>query len=205
MKNFVTLNQKWETDQYTPKAASTVFQNGGFITYDGLGGVIPSVAGAIICGLGQEDVLASDVDFLSTRSIAFQEVGPNVYFTIPVEAGTTLTYGTLVGTFVVGEVVTGGTSGATGVIVTDNGATIMVLAGITGTFAALETITGGTSGATAAIVSSVLIPGADATMVGSVFDLLTPEVLDVSGAGTQIEVTKFISANLVEGKVVLFA
>lgn len=44
---------------------------------------------------------------------------------------------------------------------------------------------------------------ATAAMVGDLFDLTDALGLDVSGAGTQIKVTKFISATLVEGVVVL--
>ncbi|HZI71617.1 MAG TPA: hypothetical protein VFD60_10715, partial [Nitrososphaeraceae archaeon] len=64
---------------------------------------------------------------------------------------TNIVYTGLTGTFSVGETVTGGTSGATGVIVADNGTTEMSLDSISGTFVAAETITGGTSGATATV------------------------------------------------------
>lgn len=57
-------------------------------------------------------------------------------------------YNTLVGIFTVAETVTGGTSGATGVIVS-NGGGQMIVKLVTGTFQVAETITGGTSGATA--------------------------------------------------------
>lgn len=66
------------------------------------------------------------------------------------------TIGSVVGTFVVGELVTGGTSGATGRI-TSVTATRITLIAVTGTFTNAETITGGTSGATAAI-SSITTP-----------------------------------------------
>lgn len=65
--------------------------------------------------------------------------------------GTNLTYSTLTGTFSAGEIVTGGTSGATGTIVSDDGATGMTLKDVSGVFVVGETITGGTSGATAII------------------------------------------------------
>lgn len=208
MKNFVTLNQKWEQDQYAPKAANTLFQNGGFISYDGSGHTIPSTAGIPILGLGQEDVLASDVDYTSNRLCAYQECGPNIYFTIVVTNGTatsgmvgkvfnldtpesldvsayiTIAYDTLaVSTFTVGHTVTGGTSGATGVISLVNtgvNPNQLVLTTVTGTFVDGETITDGTSSATA-------------------------KIRQIFANGTQIEITKFISATLVEGKVALFS
>lgn len=57
--------------------------------------------------------------------------------------------------FVYGETITGGTSGATGVVKSDiNGVGVLVaLSGRSGTFSTSETITGGTSGATATLDS----------------------------------------------------
>ncbi len=60
-------------------------------------------------------------------------------------------YNSLVGTFVIGETVTGGTSGATGVITLLDTGDIFVN-NVLGVFQISETITGGTSGATANIV-----------------------------------------------------
>lgn len=206
MKNYVTLIEKWEEDKYTAKKASTVMQNGGFLTL-ALGYALPATAGVPLLGVGQEDVLASDVDYTGTRLIAYQTAYNN-YFSISVGAGTatqaavgkvfnlfnaqtidlsayqTLSYNTLaVGVFVVGETITGTTSGATGVITvthTVQGSQQLVFTVTAGTFVAGETITGGTSGATA-------------------------KIDEIFANGTQIEVTKFISATEVEAKVVLFA
>lgn len=100
-----------------------------------------------------------------TASEAF-EVGDFLVYTglggvIPYNATTSIKISGVVGTFVVGETVTGGTSGATGVVyrVFPTG---LLLTGITGTFQAAETLTGGTSGATAtsgAIVTNNKIVG----------------------------------------------
>ncbi len=203
-KNFVTLVEKWEEDKYTAKQASTTFQNGGFITLDS-GYALPATPGDALLGVGQEDVLASDVDFASTRLIAYQTAYNN-YFNITVPQGIVLTYGSLTGTFQVGEVVTATSSGAIGTVLYDNGSTTMIVQVISGTFTnGVDTITGGTSGATATTSAAAATTPADQSMVGSPFNLLTPETLDVSGAGTQVEITKFISASLVEVKVILFA
>lgn len=76
-----------------------------------------------------------------------------------------LAYSVLVGAFVIGETVTGGTSGATGVVAqnSSSGASgSLVLTGVVGIFVSGETITGGTSGATATVdlvVSGNLIRG----------------------------------------------
>lgn len=59
----------------------------------------------------------------------------------------TLSYVTAVGAFVVGETVTGGTSGATGVIVGTGTLSLTVSSLGTGSFTVGETLTGGTSGA----------------------------------------------------------
>lgn len=62
------------------------------------------------------------------------------------------------GTFAYGETVTGGTSGATGTVVSWSGARRqLLLRAVTGTFVA-ETITGGTSGATATLIAAVPEP-----------------------------------------------
>lgn len=62
--------------------------------------------------------------------------------------GGTITITGQSGTFIIGETITGGTSGATGIITSAYPNNVRVKT-ITGTFAVAETITGGTSGATA--------------------------------------------------------
>ena len=61
-----------------------------------------------------------------------------------------LPYDNGVGTFYLGEIITGGTSKSTGRIITD-GATPMLLYDVTGTFVNNETMTGSISGATALV------------------------------------------------------
>ena len=70
--------------------------------------------------------------------------------------GYTINYTALTGTFDVGETITGGTSGATAIVVGDLALQLGV-SDLVGTFTNGETITGGTSGATATltVVSSV--------------------------------------------------
>jgi len=55
------------------------------------------------------------------------------------------------GSFAVAETITGGTSGATAIVLTKPSSTTMELTVPTGTFAVSETITGGTSGATTTV------------------------------------------------------
>ena len=70
-------------------------------------------------------------------------------FYCPVE----LTVASIVGTFVEGEVITGGTSGATGDL-KEIASALYRITNLTGTFVNAETITGGTSGATATVSSN---------------------------------------------------
>jgi hypothetical protein len=133
MKHFVTLTEKWEEDKYTDKTASTPMANGAFLTLAS-GYCLTATPGAALLGVCQEDVLASDVDYASTRKIAYQ-TSYNNYFIMDVTAGT-----------------------------------------------------------------------ATQAMVGSPFNVDTGGAsLDVSAPGTQLEITKFISATKVEAKVILFA
>lgn len=67
--------------------------------------------------------------------------------------GTNIVYSALAGTFADGETVTGGTSGATGRIVGDNGTTEMTLDTVVGTFIVGEGISGSTSSANSNISS----------------------------------------------------
>lgn len=55
--------------------------------------------------------------------------------------------------FTVGETVTGGSSGATGVVVIDSNGEFLLISGGSGTFTAGETITGGTSASTATVTT----------------------------------------------------
>ena len=66
------------------------------------------------------------------------------------------------GAFTVGETITGGTSGATAVYVSDDGTT-MNLTGVSETFQSGETITGGTSGETATTTGADVSVGAGAS------------------------------------------
>ena len=67
-----------------------------------------------------------------------------------VEGSDTLTYGTLVGAFTIGATVTGGTTGATGVIYADSG-TVLKLSNIKGVFLTTEVLTDSATAVTAAV------------------------------------------------------
>lgn len=91
---------------------------------------------------------------LSTKDTGQTVNGSNTYrnpFKLPFNA--ILGYGTLTGAFVVGEIVTDPTTGATGVIQLNNGTNKMTLSTVSGVFNVGDTITGGTSGATAVITT----------------------------------------------------
>ena len=76
-----------------------------------------------------------------------------------------ISIGSITGTYSIGETVTGGTSGATGVYIS-NTASTMVLKTISGTFQSGETLTGGTSSATSTS-SSTLSSSAASSSVGN--------------------------------------
>lgn len=73
------LRARWEQIEYAPKAASTLFEAGYFISYDGSGGVIPAQSASLygtatkILGVILEDITAADPDFTSTRQVGFQK------------------------------------------------------------------------------------------------------------------------------------
>lgn len=77
--------------------------------------------------------------------------------TVEVDLGQGISYNTLVSVFQREETITGGTSGATGVVRYDNDTDEMIVTQVVGTFQNGETITGGTSGATAVISSIDLL------------------------------------------------
>lgn len=97
--------------------------------------------------------IAVIVSFVANTSIS---IDPNTTweslgFVNPLTAGV-INYDTLVGAFVLSETITGGTSGATAIIMTDSN-TSLTIRYVAGTFVVGETITGGTSGATAKVTN----------------------------------------------------
>jgi len=96
-----------------------------------------------------EGIAETILDRYSTRiqTIGWHE-NTDYDLTLPYPTHTIVT-SSVVGTFVVGETVTGGTSAATGKFYQIDTSNLMWLHTITGTFQAAETLTGGTSAATA--------------------------------------------------------
>lgn len=200
-----------EQPQTFPKVASTAMPVGIWLQFDGSGHVTPLLQGAQVVGLNLSPIASTDTDYASTKLITYDSIADRIdRWLMPVTNGTalaamiglvfnvftdsygldvaaynTLTYNTLaVGVFGVGHTITGGTSGATGVIKSvitlPNGSQQITYTVTAGTFVAGETITDGTSSATAKVL--VLVVG-----------------------GTQFRVTKIISTTLVEVEVVLLA
>jgi len=87
------LIQKGHDIDYRPRAASTSFQAGYFISYDGSGGVIPAESDSLygsatpILGVILTDVSSSDTDFAQTTKVPFQ-YSATFKFLVPVSAGT---------------------------------------------------------------------------------------------------------------------
>lgn len=180
------LIQKWEDLDCLPVPASTVVGLGAWLKLNGSGAVIPATPGTSLKGISLLAIAAADPDYATSgKQLFYQKSGSvgqykfltsvgagtalasmigsifNVYASdvskIDVSAYKTLTYNTLaVGVFAVGETITGGTSGATGVVtvtVNQDGNQTLVYTVTAGTFVAGETITGGTSSATAKILA----------------------------------------------------
>lgn len=80
------LIQKWESIDYVPKAASTVFNAGEFIGYNGTGEVVPLNPTVPVLGVILEDVTAGDVDYTSLRKVPYQ-VARGFKFIIEVTTG----------------------------------------------------------------------------------------------------------------------
>lgn len=93
--------------------------------------------------------------FIANGNISLDSVLAKVYFVPP--ATETLDYNSLTGTFQPLETITDSNTGATAVVVTDNGSNSMTITNVTGYFQAGTIITGGTSGATA--VLNTVTPG----------------------------------------------
>lgn len=113
---------------------------------------------------------------------------------MPVVPTDIIAYGSLSGTFTAGELITGGTSGATARISTDNASNSMVINTITGTFVVGETITGGTSAATAVISTVGVNNLPNAVLFLGSKQNAGPDSISLDGAvaGTQFQVTKII-------------
>ena len=107
--------------------------------------VIRSQNGRVVLGDNHGSLVESDLDYNSVRNGERHKL---------------LTLTGISGSFTVGEIVTGGTSTATGKVVTFSGSKLHIRVRV-GTFAAAEVVTGGTSGATGTIdtisVAKVLV------------------------------------------------
>jgi len=82
------LIEKWEDLDYVPKAASTAFNVGDFISYNGTGEAKPLDPTEPVLGLCLEKITSSDSDYASIRDIPYQRAMENYKFLITVGAGT---------------------------------------------------------------------------------------------------------------------
>ena len=103
-----------------------------------------------------------------------------------------ITYNTLVGTFQGGDIVTGGTSGATGIVFYDDGSQ-MQLKNVVGVFVAGETLTGSPSGATAVVVTNT-----NSVFSSNALDLPTQYIVKSLGQlGTDLLIGTTVSSNVI--------
>lgn len=122
------LIKKWEDIDNVQLPASTVLQNGAWMSYNGTGSAIPATASGSVIGTSLQTIATTDPDYASAKQVFYQKAGApgKDEFTINIGAGV-----------------------------------------------------------------------AAASMVGSPFNLHDSVSLDVSGAGTQFVITRFISTTLV--------
>lgn len=210
----IQLIEKWENIDTLPIPASTVFKNGDALSFNGSGSLIPSVPGAPIVGFSGQKIDTTDPDYASAiKMIYYQKagsIGDNL-FLCPVGVGTllasmvgkvfnvsaadagaldvsaynTIIYNTLaVGVFVAGHTITGGTSGATGVI------------------ASVNTLADGSQQVSYTVTAGVFIPGETITDGTT---SATAKILTLIAGGTQLKVEKFLSATLAKVSVALTA
>lgn len=93
----------------------------------------------------------------NTTGIVLNDVAFSPILSTALPPTAEITFVTYTGTFKIGETITGGTSGATGIISSISGNSL-TLETLIGAFQIGETVTGGTSGATAVILTYRVIP-----------------------------------------------
>lgn len=187
-----TRNNLIEQVKAKVRAASTAFGFGKFVkeTSATAGTVSPLTPVANVVGLGLEEITSQDPYYATAMDMYVDGINKTIdrflcacsgtatkamegkTFNISAsDAGTvdvrtylTVKYDTLaVGTYAVGETVTGGTSGATGVVDQVIGSDVLVLITLSGTFVLGETLTGGTSSSTSKL-RTLIVGGVQFTM-----------------------------------------
>lgn len=198
-------NLNIEQPQTQPKVASTGYVLGMWIQFDGAGHVEPLVGNTTI---GTANGSAGAVEGLCSQFIpstdttnallSYDGIDDTVdRWVMPVIASETITFTVGSGTFTAGETITGGTSGATAII-SNTTAGVLVVHSVVGTFVVGETIaSGGTNGVILTIAVSA------SPIAGSIYNAGPDSItLDSSVIGTQFQVTRVISATLVEVRVI---
>lgn len=74
--------------QQVNKLASTVYDVGDFLIFNGLGQVVRATGGVAVVGVGNEAISSIDSDFTVTRPMNLSESVPNDELEIPVSIGT---------------------------------------------------------------------------------------------------------------------
>ncbi len=118
--------------------------------------VVNGLSYAVTGGWDTDTLLLSDTTSILVNNVAFSQIESNA-----IDPSGFLIFSGLSGNFQTGETITGGTSGAIGIITDMNssaGSLILTVPIGNPLFVVGETITGGTSGATAQVVSYVFSP-----------------------------------------------
>lgn len=172
------------------RLASTPYAFAAFVQDDGAGHVIPLLPGSKVEGLCLQAIDSTNPNYAQTNAdlpvdgvavtvdrflidIVGTAIAAMVGRVFDIESGdsgtvqvapVTLAYGTLTGTFAVGEIIkqtTGAGAGTTAVVISDNGSssmTFQTLSPVGAGFSAGSTIVGQTSAATAVIGSTPATP-----------------------------------------------
>lgn len=165
VKNQVTGDLGREDPGTIPNTVSTWWSQGQIIQHvsSTAGGTIGWVVVSPTMGYGNTKAISTTGDMTNTEDVitdvaSIANMLPGAAITLnnaaagPANLNTMIlafkfTYGTLSGTFTDGEIVSGGTSGAWGVIESDNGSNTMYITDVVGTFQTAETVSGLKSGA----------------------------------------------------------
>jgi len=160
-----------------PDRQFVLMRTPGLTTYEDLSGTQTRGLGTSVDQFNNDLFVVYDDQF--KRITTGDVVGSN----ITVTATSDFAYSSLSGTFSVGETITGGTSGSTAVVKTDDGVDGMRVNAISAAFTNGETLTGGTSGATATLDSqAVVVIASDSNPVSMAFSAI--QEMAFTSAGT---------------------
>lgn len=182
-----TRNNLVESIEPMKAPASTAFLTGSWVKADGSGGVVPLTPTAKVLGLCGETVSSTDSNYATAKYISVDTVSKDVdRFLMPVIS--TITAGAFV-------------TGTTYTILTVGTTDFTLIGAASNTVGVSFVATGAGSGTGTATTAG----GATAAMEQLTFDVSGSDAysLNITTAGTQFRITKYISSTQVEVSVLL--